>query len=94
MNLAVPKWLDWSCLKYKLSRCLRLECSKDYYEFIQLAYDNFSEDMDIVRIIRRHRLASFCLSYLLDNNKRHVACQLAAKMSLRVRERSLSPNEL
>ena len=70
-HVQVPVWLDWKHLRYRL--CLHVCRQKNkryavYNKLIELGFDTFNEDMDIIRMIRRQRLYCSGLHYLLDKH--------------------------
>ena len=60
-----------------------------YHQLIKQGYEDFTQDMDIVRIVRRQRLYSSALYYMLDRNQRELCSQLAAYKSLGIGDRPL-----
>ena len=55
-HVHVPQWLDWMHLRY--SFCLHICRKKDkrqavYNQLIKQGFDELTQDLDIVRIIRR-----------------------------------------
>jgi len=89
IEVDVPVWLDWEMLRYRVCWCVcrdRNKTVKLYEEIIDLGHENFFENLDIVRVIRRTRLHGIGLHFLLDKIMRNLSARLAFSVPLRSKE--------
>jgi len=82
IELAVPYWLDWALLKYKLCCCLRSADFKEYDDSLKRARSQCEIDLDIFRILRRNRMHGFALLMKVNQSLKRSSANLAFSQPL------------
>ena len=93
MRLDNPRYIDLEYLRYTVCWCKQSKTFAKYQELVSIASQDFTRDLDIVRMVRRQRMTAISLFFLQNGRERAISGRLAQYKVLRNKQHRATTND-